>query len=1116
MNTSVRLLAKATLALTVSLGLQASPFLSTAYGQTNISGDIVGIITDAAGAAVPNAQVVVKANATGGPKTTTSDASGNFRVPLLTPDTYTVTATAPGFQSTETRVPVSAGQVAQANVSLGVGASTQTVEVTGATPLLNTQEASISTTFDLQQVLALPNPGNDLTFVAQTAPGSIMNTQGGYGNFSSFGLPATSNSFTVNGEYENDPFLNISNSGASNLLLGNNDISSVTVTSPAYDTSFGGLGGAQISEISKGGANNFHGNAEYWWNGRIMNANDWFNNHNGQPRQFVNANQWAASIGGPVRKDKTFFFINTEGLRVIIPSRGTVYAPSPAYQAATLAAIPASEQDLYKRIFALYNNAPGTRAVTPDSDANVVDINGIASNFAHEWLLSGRVDQIVGESDRLFGHFKIDKGVQPTFTSLLDPIFNVASSQPAYEGQLNETHSFSSNITNQFTFAAAYYRAIFSTSTQAAANAIVPFSLVFLDGSMGNNTTSGIAGGSLYAFPQGRNVTGYQFIDDLNVTRGNHSIKMGFTMRRDDVTDYGPSVRAVTPEAYTREENFGVDQNDPKLNATATNPNPAQPTPGYLTRFRQSFPERNTQPVAVYAMGAYIQDQWKAAPNLTITLGLRLEHNSNPTCITNCFSNLSNNFLSLAAPSNAATPYNQLITSGAHRAFHSFQAVAYEPRFGFAFLPFGANSHTTVRGGFGMFADAFPAQIADSLLNNAPTNVQFYLRGSTYAVEPSLPNSGAAAVAASDKAFRASYPTGASLNSLKAAGIGFAAPAFTSAVRSVSYPMYESYSFSVEQQLDSHTVLSVSYVGNHGYHEPVLNNGINAYGFGSLPEAAPSASFAALTEVSSTASSNYNGAVVSLTRRQKSLSLQFNYLYSHALDEISNGGFDSFGAGSAAIYPGNPENPYNLAQNYGNADYDIRHYISANYVIDIPKYKGPYWLTGGWQVAGSVFHNSGLPFTVVDSATPTNYSGTLYAQQVGTGFNRHCGGAGAAINPCAFATNFVPATDFGQQTRNTLIGSAYTDTDMDVSKAFHIARWESSNLRLGAQFFNLFNHPNFGQPNNDVETASTTPGVPSSFGTITSTVSTPTSILGSGLGGDASPRLVQIKATFTF
>ena len=167
------------------------------------------------------------------------------------------------IQTSKQTIQVSTGQVATGNLMLKVGQTNTTVEVTGSeVPLLHTDDAQISTTFTMEQVQNLPNPGNDLTFVAQTAPGSIMNTQSGYGNFSSFGLPGTSNTFTVNGGYYNDPFLNVNNSGATNLALGANDISAVSVTSNAYNASFGGLGGAQVSEVSRSGGNKFHGNAD--------------------------------------------------------------------------------------------------------------------------------------------------------------------------------------------------------------------------------------------------------------------------------------------------------------------------------------------------------------------------------------------------------------------------------------------------------------------------------------------------------------------------------------------------------------------------------------------------------------------------------------------------------------------------------------------------------------------------------------------------------------------------------------------------------------------------------------------------------------------------------------
>ena len=1080
---------KAVLALALMMPV-ALAFLTLTHpvnAQSNISGDIAGTVTDASGAALANAQVTLRNRDTGAASVTLASSTGGYRFSLLKPGVYQITVKSAGFESSTLTLSVSTGEIAQGDIRLTVGQTSETVEVTGAEPLLHTDNAQISTSFDMEAVQELPNPGNDLTFVAQTAPGAVMNTQSGYGNFSVYGLPGTSNTFTVNGGYENDPYLNVNNSGATNLLLGNNDISQVSVITNAYDAAFGGLGGAQVNQISRSGSRQFHGNATYWWNGRVMNANSWFNKNGGSPRSFDNVNQWAAAVGGPVYKDKTFFFFNYEGLRVVLPTRGTVYAPSAQYEAAAMAnATALGEGSIYSKIFSAYNNAPGYKSATPYSDGtgDFVQFNGTAGNFTHEWMMSGRIDQVLSVNDNLFGHFKVDKGIQATFTSLLDPVYDVDSAQPQYEGQLDETHVFNPHTTNQFLFAATYYRAIFSNTNQAKGNAVYPASLVFLGGVLGQSGVPGFVGGLNYDFPQGRNVTGYQFQDDLSWTRGRHSVKVGWTMRRNDVTDYSPSVRAVTPEAYTTDTAFKA---------------------GYLTRYRESFPTRPTQPVALYTMGWYVQDQWKIVPQLTVTAGLRMEHNSNPICITNCFADLSTDFYSLAASATATTPYNKQITVGRHQALKDLQMLSYEPRLGIVYQPM---AKTTVRAGFGLFADGFPAQIAGSLLNNAPNNVQFYLRGK-YLVDPTLPGSGAAAVASSNAAFKAGFNNGASRTTLKASVPGFTVPAFTTAANKIKYPSYEEWSFALEQEIPHQMVVSASYVGNHGYREAVVDGGANAYGFDTLPATAPTSNFGQVNRVFSDASSNFNGLVLSAARRGRALTLQFNYAYGHALDEISNGGFDAFGTN-----PENPINPYDLRQNYGNSDYDVRHYISGNYVINIPHFGGPKILTDGWLLAGTVFHSTGYPYSYIDSSTPLNYAGSILGMQTQKGgFNSHCGGgkhAGVNAVPCDSANFFAPATAFAQQRRNQLFGPNYTDSDLDVAKSIKMPRWESASVKLGVQFFNVFNHPNFSQPLNDTENG------PGGFGIIQSAVSPPTSILGSFLGGDASPRLIQLKANFVF
>ena len=329
MRKLLRLVVGSILALCLGAGV-----VVLANAQTNISGAIAGTITDSTGAVVPNAKVTLVSDSTGQTKIVTSDAGGVYHLSFLAPGSYKMTVTFQGFVTVSKAVAASAGTTGIENIQLSIGSANAVVEVTVGGELIHTEDAQVSSTFDLEAIQALPNPGNDMTFYAQTTPGAVMavSSGGGYGNFSTFGLPGTSNTFTINGGYNNDPFLNIGNTGATNLMLGGNDVGNVTVVSNAYDAAYGGLGGTQLSETTRSGSNRFHGNANYFWNGRVMNANDWFVKQSGSPRPFVNANQWGVGIGGPIWRDHTFFFGNYEGIRLVFPTSPTqVYAPSQTY-----------------------------------------------------------------------------------------------------------------------------------------------------------------------------------------------------------------------------------------------------------------------------------------------------------------------------------------------------------------------------------------------------------------------------------------------------------------------------------------------------------------------------------------------------------------------------------------------------------------------------------------------------------------------------------------------------------------------------------------------------------------------------------------------------------------
>lgn len=341
--------------------------------QTSTTGDIAGVVTDPTAAVVSGVSVTLKNIDSGGSTSTTTNSQGSYNFPLLQPGNYSVSAQAAGFQTIIKAVTVALGSSVTENLQLSISSQNESVEVTEEVTGVQTEDANLETNFNARQISVLPNPGNDLSAVALTAPGVVMNTTGGSvfggGNYEFFGLPSNSNVFTYDGANDNDPYFNINNSGATNLTLGLNDVQETSVVTNGYSGQFGGLAGANINYISKSGTNAFHGNAEYWWNGRALNSNNYFRNQaNGiagsqvDPRPFVNANQYATSFGGPIRKNKSFFFVDYEGIRLVIPSLFSVNLPTQQFENAVIANLnnvsPASVP-FYNQLFGIWNAAPG-------------------------------------------------------------------------------------------------------------------------------------------------------------------------------------------------------------------------------------------------------------------------------------------------------------------------------------------------------------------------------------------------------------------------------------------------------------------------------------------------------------------------------------------------------------------------------------------------------------------------------------------------------------------------------------------------------------------------------------------------------------------------------------
>jgi hypothetical protein len=1082
---------------TLSLLVIALVMAPSLMAQSLVSGDLTGTVTDPSGAVVSSATVTLKNNGTGAARTTTTSASGTYRFALLSPGNYTVSVVASGFSKAESQTSVNVGQATIADMKMAIGSSSQTVEVSGAAPLVQSDNADLSTNFDQNMIANSPNGGNDITYVAQTAPGVNMNTGMGYGNFQTSGLPATSNVFTVNGENDMDPFLNLNNSGATNLTLGKSDLQEATVITNAYSGQYGQQAGVQVNYVTKSGTNQYHGNAEYWWTGRALDANDYFNNLSGTSRPFANNNEWADSFGGPIKKDKLFFFVDNEGIRYIVPSSQTVFSPTVAFANSTLANIAATnpaELPLYSKMFSLYQAAPGYSRGVAVPGGGCEDFTFAGNCFQQysatpalpgtEYIISGRVDYNLSDKDHLFWRVRMDHGTQATYADPINSAFDAASYQPAYDGQGQWSHVFSPNATNNFVYAGSYYRAIFTQTNDA--NSVFPTQLLMTPLGYTN------LGGNLANFPQGRNVTQYQFVDDFSWTKGAHSLKFGGNFRRYDITDYTFSVLNNPLSVITSVTGFYN---------------------GIAGEFLQNFPSRATEPVALWGIGLYAQDEWRVNKSLKLTLALRGEHNSNPTCNLNCASYLSDPFAATSTDLN--TPYNQMISSNLGNVFRGTDTINWAPRFGFAWSP-GGSDKTVVRGGFGIFYDAFPSIYADNSMTNLPNQVNETLVGPGGIGVPwadqTTPAGAWQTAASSAAAIKAGFAGGASFNSLTAGLPGFSAPSFNSFVGTFHTPRYQEWSLQLEQQLDDKSSFTLAYVGNHGINIPITNYPNAFAGVAGLPAAPFSGSFATVAEVYSGAVSNFNGLTASYNRRLTyGFTVQASYTWSHSMDDVSNNGVEQTPYSSTTV--AYQINPFCLqCSNYGNSDYDIRNSFNASFVWKTPfKFSNKFanGAFGGWTLSQNFFARSGLPLTVLDSSSGIgNYFGNapyFPAEVTGAG-QGNCNQYGTG---CLVASGFAPAsglTVFPNQIRNQYRGPGFFDSDFTINKNFKLT--ERMAFGLGANFYNVFNHPNFAQP---VDTFSA-----GNFGQILTTTAPPTGPYGAFFQGLPSGRIIQFQGKLVF
>lgn len=1078
-------------------------FVAHAMAQSSTTGLVTGAVTDSSGRVVSNADVTLTNVATSATQKQTTTSLGSYRFSFVPPANYTVTVYAAGFEPISQAVQVSVGVGVTANFTLSVAKTSTTIVLNGATPIIDLQDADVSSGYSLKQIQLMPNSGQDITVLGESAPGATTDTSGGKGSYSFYGLPATGNMFAVNGMDQSTMYNNRNGSGATDMSLGVNEIETATVVTNAYSGQYGRLAGSQVQYVTRSGTNAWHGDLLYNWNGRALNANNFFNNRYGVGRSFDNVNQIAGSASGPIFRNRTFFFVAYTDMRVVLPTSTAVNIPSPQFEAATLANLQSvSPQSIpfYQQIFSVYNDAPGAAAAK-----NILSNGGCGtftalgpgvpcalqfvatpSNLTNESQISWRIDQNIGPSDHAFIRILTDHGTQDTSTSPFTPVLNDYSNQPWWEGQANETHTFGSKSANQFGASFTYSQLRDQPPSIPAARALSPFEIAF-----SSNAFTGFGYDQLSY--NGRAETFYELNDDYSYDLNKHTLRAGIVFRRDLMNYLVAKKTAGTAQATLNGFYNG--------NADVS--------------FKQSFPTTAEAPSAFYNMGWYGEDDWQVARDLHFMLAVRFEHNSNPVCETNCFARLAVPFTSLTH--SADIPYNQAIDADARNAFYDSSKLSVLPRIGFTWAPFNSRN-TVIRGGFGLFAQGYPGQIIPTFVTNAPRDSSFTVTGP---ISPAVSGNVSAQAADNANALATGFSQGDTLTQLQAVVPKFSPPAEFAAGPYLSATIYREWNLEVQRALGDNMRVSINYVGNNGSGQ-LFENNLNGYcptslcpgGYTGLPASVSDPRFSTVTVLTNEGYSNYNGFTASFMRKMsRGFLLTANYTFGHALDVVSNGGILGFTGGTDSSIL-TAQQPLNPKANYGNADYDVRHSFNLSYLWQP---RSPWsnnvsrTLLNDWTFSGTAIVHSGYPFTVIDSAALSslkkyNVGGPIFANYLG-GRQPAC----SVDQLCLRASDFSESTDgFGQQERNQFRGTGFFNTDFQVSKSIpapFIRR--EAHFAVGAQFANFLNHTNFDLPVADLSNAQ--------FGSIIATASMPTSVLGAGnLGADSSPRMIQLTGKFSF
>ncbi len=1038
---------------------------STVFGQMN-SGELSGSVQDRSGGVLPGATIVAEHVTTGQKFSAVANSSGEYLLPQLPVGVFSLTVSAPDFkQSSLPRLEIHASDRLRRDFILEVGNKTEVVTILADERDVELSSAEIRDVIGRQQVQDMPVKSRQFLDLAMLSPGVVQPPGGTRGDamqqagtlINVLGQRSGHNLYLMDGVAITDEHFN-------NMVIAPSidAIEEFNIEKTSYAPEFGGKSGAVINVVSKSGSNNLHGSLFEFVRNDIFDAKNFFDAA-AAPIPPFRQNQFGGSFGGPLRKNRTFFFLSYEAQRIRKSLTQTFSVPTAAMRAGNFSGLPVIFDPGSGRQPFLNNQIPSGRidpvAVALLAHIPLPNLPGVAQNLLSTGdqrvngnQYSARLDHQVSPQDTTFLRASLfdAREADPFGSSVLQesllPGFGRNLSTHALNGAAGWTHAFSADLLNESRFGfltvAGGQTSPNAGNPFAARNGLQgvtanPLDLGYPQVSFGGQFST-LGDPSLFTFRDNRDL---EFYDNVIWHKGTHTIKFGVYLMHYDLETANPNAArglfSFTPRWTSSAP--GLTNGNAFADFLLGDPTTAQAGLG------RAALDGNTNWGHLY-----IQDNWQVASNLKIDFGIRYEHNQNLTDANNQIAAIDTSVpggrFVLASDSSAnisllPIPYVTAAAAGWNNSLLAPKSLRLAPRAGLAWsLP--RNSKTVIRAGFGIY----PNQAAYSIVTNLAQNLPFFVTKTV--------NS---AVALS--------PTFTTENALTTNAFGTVGGNNLDHNFKIEYN--EVWNVNIERELTPGTVLSLAYIGSRTVHADsgtVLN--VPVPGPGAISARRPIPQLAQISDIRWNGWATYHALTLAAKRRfTKGLMFDANWTWSHSIDDASDPG--------ATLNETNlPQNVYDLGNEKASSSFDHRHRVVVSFIYQLPFARQPkgwtHALLGDWQAGGNFTAQSGAPFTVNIASDQANI-GSGPAQRPNLIGNPNDG----PKNPQEwFATSLfsLPALySFGTAPRNAIIGPGLLEFDLSLQKDIRLT--EAAKLQFRAEAYNLFNHPNFNIPNRTAFTA---------------------------------------------